>query len=125
MRLHRQQTRTVQRSERKTRPARSHWSPALATRRQFYRCSFACQLVRSQLNFCTRMARNNAALNFSSSNHQGGLSHSPPGQSSALAVASALVTLGNPRRPSIDLNNPKDTNTKSNKRKQSQHPDNL
>jgi hypothetical protein len=54
----------------------------------------------------------------------GGLLHSPPGQSAGLAVASALVTLGNPRRPSIDLNNPKDTN-KSNKRKQSQHPDNL
>lgn len=53
----------------------------------------------------------------------GGLSHSPAGQSAGLAVASALVTLGNPRRPSLDLN-PKDTN-KSNKRKQSQHPDNL
>lgn len=52
----------------------------------------------------------------------GGLSHSPTGQAAGLAVASALVTLGNPRRPSIDLN-PKDTN--KSKRKQSQHPDNL
>lgn len=52
----------------------------------------------------------------------GGLSHSPAGQAAGLSVASALVTLGNPRRPSIDLN-PKDTN--KSKRKQSQHPDNL
>lgn len=58
----------------------------------------------------------------------GGLPYSPAGQSAGLAVASALVTLGNPRRPSIDLNNAKESNTKSSggKRKmQSQHPDNL
>uniref|UniRef100_A0A2M4CRS9 Putative attractin n=1 Tax=Anopheles darlingi TaxID=43151 RepID=A0A2M4CRS9_ANODA len=48
----------------------------------------------------------------------GGLQHSPPGQSAGLAVASALVTLGNPRRPSIE--HPKEPKSK---RKQSQHPD--
>ncbi|XP_041767179.1 attractin [Anopheles merus] len=48
----------------------------------------------------------------------GGLQHSPPGQSAGLAVASALVTLGNPRRSSIE--HPKEPKTK---RKQSQHPD--
>lgn len=48
----------------------------------------------------------------------GGQQHSPPGQSAGLAVASALVTLGNPRRPSIE--HPKEPKTK---RKQSQHPD--
>lgn len=63
---------------------------------------------------------------FLSLNILGGLPYSPAGQSAGLAVASALVTLGNPRRPSIDLNNAKETNTKSGgKRKQSQHPDNL
>lgn len=56
------------------------------------------------------------------SHFTGGLSHSPAGQAAGLAIASGLVTLGNPRRPSIDLN-PKDTN--KSKRKQSQHPDNL
>ncbi|XP_055371628.1 attractin-like protein 1 [Condylostylus longicornis] len=48
----------------------------------------------------------------------GGLQHAPPGQAAGLAVASALVTLGNPRRPSIE--HPKEPKTK---RKQSQHPD--
>ncbi|XP_037944617.1 attractin-like protein 1 [Teleopsis dalmanni] len=48
----------------------------------------------------------------------GGLQHAPAGQSAGLAVASALVTLGNPRRPSIE--HPKETKSK---RKQSQHPD--
>ncbi|XP_075150287.1 attractin-like protein 1 [Haematobia irritans] len=32
----------------------------------------------------------------------GGLQHAPAGQPAGLAVASALVTLGNPRRSSID-----------------------
>ncbi|XP_017848030.1 attractin-like protein 1 isoform X2 [Drosophila busckii] len=49
----------------------------------------------------------------------GGLSQAPAGQSAGLAVASALVTLGNPRRPSIDQH-PKEPKAK---RKQSQHPD--
>lgn len=49
---------------------------------------------------------------------EGGLQHAPAGQAAGLAVASALVTLGNPRRPSID--HPKEP---KNKRKQSQHPD--
>lgn len=49
---------------------------------------------------------------------KGGLQHSPPGQAAGLAVASSLVTLGNPRRPSIEL--PKEPKAK---RKQSQHPD--
>ncbi|KAH8291888.1 hypothetical protein KR054_001951 [Drosophila jambulina] len=49
----------------------------------------------------------------------GGLSQAPSGQSAGLAVASALVTLGNPRRPSIDQH-PKEPKSK---RKQSQHPD--
>lgn len=48
----------------------------------------------------------------------GGLQHAPAGQSAGLAVASALVTLGNPRRPSIDH-----TKEPKSKRKQSQHPD--
>uniref|UniRef100_A0A8D8HL17 Attractin n=1 Tax=Culex pipiens TaxID=7175 RepID=A0A8D8HL17_CULPI len=48
----------------------------------------------------------------------GGHLHAPPGQSAGLAVASALVTLGNPRRPSIE--HPKEPKSK---RKQSQHPD--
>lgn len=53
----------------------------------------------------------------------GGLSYSPPGQSAGLAVASALVTLGN-RKSSLETCtiNPKETKSK---RKQSQHPDNL
>ena len=49
---------------------------------------------------------------------EGGLQHAPAGQSAGLAVASALVTLGNPRRPSIE--NSKEPKSK---RKQSQHPD--
>ncbi|XP_023034074.1 attractin-like protein 1 isoform X2 [Drosophila willistoni] len=49
----------------------------------------------------------------------GGLSQAPAGQSAGLAVASALVTLGNPRRPSMDQH-PKEPKSK---RKQSQHPD--
>lgn len=49
----------------------------------------------------------------------GGLQYTPPGQSAGIAVASALVTLGNPRRPSID-HPPKESKSK---RKQSQHPD--
>lgn len=50
----------------------------------------------------------------------GGLQHAPPGQAAGLAVASALVTLGNPRRPSIEhAKEPKS------KRKQSQHPDSV
>ncbi|XP_030564001.1 attractin-like protein 1 [Drosophila novamexicana] len=49
----------------------------------------------------------------------GGLSHAPAGQSAGLAVASALVTLGNPRRPSVEQH-PKEPKPK---RKQSQHPD--
>uniref|UniRef100_A0A1B0BSW5 CUB domain-containing protein n=1 Tax=Glossina palpalis gambiensis TaxID=67801 RepID=A0A1B0BSW5_9MUSC len=48
----------------------------------------------------------------------GGLQHAPAGQSAGLAVASALVTLGNPRRPSIEHSKEPKT-----KRKQSQHPD--
>lgn len=48
----------------------------------------------------------------------GGLQHAPPGQAAGLAVASALVTLGNPRRPSLE--HQKEPKTK---RKQSQHPD--
>ncbi|XP_055714873.1 attractin [Phlebotomus papatasi] len=48
----------------------------------------------------------------------GGHQHAPPGQVAGLAVASALVTLGNPRRPSIE--HPKEPKAK---RKQSQHPD--
>ncbi|XP_039958409.1 attractin-like protein 1 [Bactrocera tryoni] len=48
----------------------------------------------------------------------GGLQHAPAGQSAGLAVASALVTLGNPRRPSIEH-----SKEPKSKRKQSQHPD--
>lgn len=48
----------------------------------------------------------------------GGLSHSPNGQSAGLAVASALVTLGNP--PKLSIDHPKEPKSK---RKQSQHPD--
>ncbi|XP_075145870.1 attractin-like protein dsd [Haematobia irritans] len=48
----------------------------------------------------------------------GGLQHAPAGQPAGLAVASALVTLGNPRRSSIDH-----TKEPKSKRKQSQHPD--
>lgn len=52
--------------------------------------------------------------------HLGGHSFTPPGQVTGLAVASALVTLGNPRRPSIDVQPAKEPKSK---RKQSQHPD--
>lgn len=57
----------------------------------------------------------------------GGKSHSPLGQAAGIAVASALVTLGN-RRPSLDSHpekqqqpNSKQTNLKRST-KQSQHP---
>lgn len=49
----------------------------------------------------------------------GGLNYSTCGQSTGLAIASALVTLGNPRK--LSMEHPKET---KNKRKQSQHPDN-
>lgn len=48
----------------------------------------------------------------------GGLNYSSCGQSTGLAIASALVTLGNPRK--LSMEHPKETK----KRKQSQHPDN-
>lgn len=52
----------------------------------------------------------------------GGDSFTPSGQSAGLAIASALVTLGNPRKTSVD--HVKTTETKSKSRKgQSQHPD--
>lgn len=48
--------------------------------------------------------------------------YTPRGQSAGLAIASALVTLGNPRKPSVDQC--KTTEGKSKSRKaQSQHPD--
>lgn len=52
--------------------------------------------------------------------NKGGLQHSPPGQAAGLAVASSLVTLGNPRRASASIDLPKEPKAK---RKQSQHPD--
>lgn len=54
-------------------------------------------------------------------NNVGGLQHAPCGQSAGLAVASALVTLGNPRRPSIEHSS-KEPKSKR-KQLQSQHPD--
>lgn len=61
------------------------------------------------------------------SSHTGGKSHSPLGQAAGIAVASALVTLGN-RRPSLDSHpekqqqpNSKQSNLKRST-KQSQHP---
>lgn len=108
-----------QKSERKTRQVPSHLNRALEIKQQFYHFLLECQRV--------SFSRLNSNLEINSSFYlfchvPGGLSHSPTGQAAGLAVASALVTLGNPRRPSIDLN-PKDTN--KSKRKQSQHPDNL
>lgn len=51
----------------------------------------------------------------------GGEAYTARGQSAGLAIASALVTLGNPRKVSIDQVKA-DTKTKSRK-SQSQHPD--
>ncbi|XP_046382799.1 attractin-like protein 1 isoform X2 [Ischnura elegans] len=52
----------------------------------------------------------------------GGETYTPPGQS-GLAIASALVTLGNPRKSSIDPTGKSDSKTKTRKSMNSQHPD--
>ncbi|KAG8231674.1 hypothetical protein J437_LFUL007448 [Ladona fulva] len=52
----------------------------------------------------------------------GGETYTPPGQS-GLAIASALVTLGNPRKASIDPTGKSDSKTKTRKSANSQHPD--
>uniref|UniRef100_A0A1B6D320 CUB domain-containing protein n=1 Tax=Clastoptera arizonana TaxID=38151 RepID=A0A1B6D320_9HEMI len=54
----------------------------------------------------------------------GGDLYTPHGQSAGLAIASALVTLGNPRKVSIDPTTKTDTKSKSRKSLSSQHPDN-
>lgn len=55
----------------------------------------------------------------------GGEMYTPSGQSAGLAVASALVTLGNPRRNSLDItkNDSGGSKGKCNRKGQSQHPD--
>ncbi|XP_063233286.1 attractin-like protein 1 [Bacillus rossius redtenbacheri] len=53
----------------------------------------------------------------------GGEAFTPPGQSAGLAIASALVTLGNPRKVSIDPACKTDAKCKSRKTLSSQHPD--
>ncbi|XP_049809603.1 attractin [Schistocerca nitens] len=53
----------------------------------------------------------------------GGEMYTPPGQSAGLAVASALVTLGNPRKVSIDPTGKTEAKAKSRKSLSSQHPD--
>lgn len=50
----------------------------------------------------------------------GGEPYTPAGQSAGLAVASALVTLGSPRRPSQELTTKEPTKTR---KSASQHPD--
>lgn len=50
----------------------------------------------------------------------GGESYTPAGQSAGLAVASALVTLGSPRRPSQELTTKEPKKTR---KSASQHPD--
>lgn len=52
----------------------------------------------------------------------GGEPYTPRGQSAGLAIASALVTLGNPRKASVDQCKTTETKCKSRKA-QSQHPD--
>ncbi|GLV41896.1 distracted [Carabus blaptoides fortunei] len=52
----------------------------------------------------------------------GGEPFTPRGQSAGLAIASALVTLGNPRKPSVDQCKTTEAKYKSRKA-QSQHPD--
>lgn len=52
----------------------------------------------------------------------GGEPYTVPGQAAGLAIASALVTLGNPRKMSIDQVKLESKNIKSRK-SQSQHPD--
>ncbi|XP_054290142.1 attractin-like protein 1 [Macrosteles quadrilineatus] len=52
----------------------------------------------------------------------GGERYTPPGQSAGLAIASALVTLGNPRKVSLDPTTKTDK-SKSRKSLSSQHPD--
>ncbi|XP_067009750.1 attractin-like protein 1 isoform X3 [Anabrus simplex] len=53
----------------------------------------------------------------------GGEVYTPPGQSAGLAIASALVTLGNPRKVSIDPTGKSEAKSKSRKSLSSQHPD--
>ncbi|XP_075233105.1 attractin-like protein dsd isoform X2 [Lycorma delicatula] len=53
----------------------------------------------------------------------GGEMYTPSGQSAGLAIASALVTLGNPRKVSIDPTTKMDMKGKSRKSVSSQHPD--
>nr|CAD7262632.1 unnamed protein product [Timema shepardi] len=53
----------------------------------------------------------------------GGEIYTPSGQSAGLAIASALVTLGNPRKLSLDPTSKADTKSKSRKSLSSQHPD--
>ncbi|KAK7866706.1 hypothetical protein R5R35_003244 [Gryllus longicercus] len=53
----------------------------------------------------------------------GGEVFTPPGQSAGLAIASALVTLGNPRKVSIDPTGKSEAKSKSRKSLSSQHPD--
>lgn len=55
----------------------------------------------------------------------GGELYTPIGQSAGLAVASALVTLGNPRRSSVDMPkmNSEQGKGKMGRKGQSQHPD--
>ena len=50
----------------------------------------------------------------------GGEPYTPEGQSAGLAVASALVTLGSPRRPSQELTTKE---PKKSRKSASQHPD--
>lgn len=53
----------------------------------------------------------------------GGEPYTVAGQSAGLSIASALVTLGNPRRLSIDQMKTTDTKTGKSRKNQSQHPD--
>ncbi|XP_014290004.2 attractin-like protein 1 isoform X1 [Halyomorpha halys] len=53
----------------------------------------------------------------------GGAPYTPQGQSAGLAIASALVTLGNPRKVSIEAVTKNDGKSKSRKTVSSQHPD--
>lgn len=55
----------------------------------------------------------------------GGNGYTVPGQAAGLAIASALVTLGNPRKNSIDHQvKSGETKTSKSRKAQSQHPDN-